>query len=663
MRRARPPRGGDASSGPAPNEAGAEGASTSLAASLFPSEQRRPAGWLGVAISVVAIGLFAITIYWAFSFGWSPIEQRAGHLMVALPLTFLLYPAIRGRGMERPTLVDWLLAGLACTAFALTILDERRITERIPYFDPVTNRDLIVGTACILAVFEATRRTVGMPIVWINLFFITYALTGPYWPGVLRHRGTSYESLIESVYLLPGGLFNFILGLMVTFIFVFLALGVFLRASRSDRIFTDIAFALAGHRRGGPAKVAIIGSAFMGMLSGSSIGNVATTGAMTITMMKQVGFRPHVAAAIEATASVGGVLTPPIMGATIFILAEFTGRPLIEILAYSTAPAILYYVSLYFYVDIEARRDGLSGLPRDTLPRMGEVLKRGGHVFVPIAVLIGFLLYGYTPFWAGASCVLVTIAVSWLRPSTRLTPRRLAIASEGATRVALTLSALSASAAIIYAVLTITGLLVKVSAIILAFSGGSLFIAIVLIALMSYVLGMSLPVPAAYVLIAALGAPALVELGLSLFAAHLVIFWFSQDSTLTPPICMTAFAAARIADAPPMRTGFRCVLMAKALYIIPFVFAFGSLLDPRVPEIVFDAVLLCVVFAAMPLAVEGYWNGPIGGVARVVIAAAAILAFVGTMGDMAEGWPAALAALATGAVGWALVRRQVPAEE
>ena len=657
MRRARPPADGDA-----PDSAGHEAPSRSLADDLFPSEQRRPDGWLGGAISLVAIGLFAITIYWAFSFGWSPIEQRGGHLMATLPLTFLLYPALRGRASPRPTAVDWLWAAVAVTAFALTILDEERITERIPYFDPVTTRDLIVGTACIAAVFEATRRTVGMAIVWINLFFITYALTGPYWPGVFRHRGTSYESLIESVYLLPGGLFNFILGLMATFIFVFLALGVFLRASRSDRIFTDIAFALAGHRRGGPAKVAIIGSAFMGMLSGSSIGNVATTGSMTIPMMKKVGFRPHVAAAIEAVASVGGVLTPPIMGATIFILVEFTGRPLVEVLAYSTAPAILYYVSLYFYVDIEARRDDLRGLPRDELPRMWQVLRSGGHVFVPIAVLIGFLLYGYTPFWAGASCVLVTIAVSYLRAETRLTPRRLALAAEGATRVALTLSALSASAAIIYAVLTITGLLVKVSAIILAFSGGSLFIAIVLIALMSYVLGMSLPVPAAYVLIAALGAPALVDLGLSLFAAHLIIFWFSQDSTLTPPICMTAFAAARIAGAPPMRTGFRCVLMAKALYIIPFVFAFGSLLSPRVPEIVFDALLLCILFAAMPLAIEGYWNRPIGLLARLLIAAAAILAFVGTMGGMAEGWPFALVALVIGGAGWTLARRQAPVE-
>ena len=620
---------------------------------LFPGDQRVLSGPLARVVTLASVGLFAVTMWWAFSFGWSPIEQRGGHLAVALPLTFLLYPAFRSRGSARPTWIDFAWAGLALAAFALTIADERRITERIPYFDPVTLKDMVLGTLCVVTVLEATRRTVGMPIVVIIGVFVLYALTGPSWPGVLQHRGTSYESLIESIYLLPGGMFNFILGLMATFIFVFLAFGVFLRATRGDAIFTDLAFALAGHRRGGPAKVAVVSSAFMGMLSGSSIGNVATTGAMSIPMMKRVGFRPYVAAAIETTASVGGVLTPPIMGATIFILAEFTGKPLVEILAYSTLPAILYFVSLYAYVDIKARRDEIEGLPRNELPRVRQVLAEGWHIFVPIGVLIGFLLAGYTPFWAGASCVLLTIAVSMLRERTRLPPRELVHAAEAATRVALTLSALSASAAIIYSVMTITGLLVKVSAIILAFSGGSLLVALILVALMSYVLGMGLPVPAAYVLIAALGAPALVDLGLSLFAAHLIIFWFAQDSTITPPVCMTAFVAARIADAPPMRTGWESVLMAKALYIIPFVFAFGSLLDTNVIEILHDFAWLFLMFLVLPAAVEGFWRRPLAPWERLALAALALGALCATFGTALEAWPFALiTGLAVAALGW-----------
>ena len=624
----------------------------------FPSGQRIFSGWLGWGVSLAAVGLFLVTLYWAFSIGWSPVEQRAGHLMVALPLTFLIYPAFRSSRSDLPSVPDCIWAIVAAGVFALTISQETRISERIPYYDEVTTMDIVLGTLAIVTVFEATRRTVGMAIIWINLFFIFYALTGPYWPGILRHRGTSLESLIESLYLLPGGLFNFILGIMVTFIFVFLALGVFLRLSRSDRIFTDLAFAAAGARRGGPAKVAIISSALMGMLSGSSIGNVATTGTMTIPMMKKVGFKPYVAAAIETTASVGGVITPPVMGATIYILAEFTGVPLVEILIYSALPAVLYFVSLYFYVDIKARRDGLSGLPKNELPKLGAVLREGGHVFIPIVALVGLLLIGYTPFWAGATSVLATMAISYLRRATALTPRRLVVAAEGATRLALTLSALSASAALIYAALTITGLLVKVSAIILTFSGGNLFLALILIAIMSYVLGMSLPVPAAYVLLATLGAPALMDMGLSIFAAHLIILWFSQDSTITPPVAMTAFAAARIADAPPMKTSYQAVVMAKPLYIIPFVFAFGSLLDPNPLEVIFDAVALAACFFAMPVAVEGYWNKKFAMTERIAIWPAVGLLLYATVGAMSAGWPFAIAGVALLFVTFRLARRE-----
>jgi TRAP transporter 4TM/12TM fusion protein len=621
---------------------------------FFPSGQRRPGGTFGLLTTIICSGLFLLTLLWAYDDPWNPYVQRAIHLMIMVSLAILLYP-IRKTGKDangnedlgRPGAFDILLAVVAVAAFAYTIWHGDRITERIPYFDEVTLADAVVGTLCVITIFEATRRTVGMSIVWLNAFFLLYAVSGPYWPGVFQHRGVDYVDLVESIYLLPGGIFNFITGLMATFIFVFLALGVFLRASRCDSVFTDIALSLAGSRRGGPAKVAVISSALMGMLSGSSIGNVVTTGAMTIPMMKKVGFRPYEAAAIETTASVGGVLTPPIMGATVFILAEFTGVELVTILAYSVIPAVLYFVSLYFYVDIKAGKRGLEGLTKDQLPVFWQVIKSGGHVFIPILVLIVLLVLGYTPFWAGASCVIATVFTSYLRKHTRITLRRIVIAMEASTRVTMTLSALGASAAIIYAVLTITGLLVKASSIILALAGGSLFIGIILIALMSYVLGMSLPVTAAYVLIASLGAPALEELGVSLFTAHLIILWFSQDSTITPPICMTAFVAARVADAPPMKTGFQSVLMAKALYIIPFVFAYGSLLDESVLEILFDAGALFILFAAMPMVVEGFWARKLRVLERILLGGSAVLGYVATIGPMADGWMWFVAALLT----------------
>ncbi|MBT6406095.1 MAG: TRAP transporter fused permease subunit, partial [Rhodospirillaceae bacterium] len=408
--------------------------------------------------------------------------------------------------------------------------------------------------------------------------------------------------------------------------------------SGGDRVFTNLALAVAGHRRGGPAKVAVISSAMMGTLSGSTVSNVVTTGSLTIPMMKRLGFKPYEAAAIETTASLGGALTPPLMGAGVFIMSSFAGVPLITILMYSIIPALLYFTSLYFYVDVKARKKGLSGLPRELLPKVWTVIRDGGHIFIPIFVLIYLLIEKWTPFLASSACVVGVFLISFVRKNTRMTPRKILIALEGATRVTMTVSALGASAALIYGVITVTGLLVKVTSIILAVAGGSLFIGIVLIALMSYVLGMGLPVTAAYVLIAALGSPALQDLGLPVLAAHLVIFWFSQDSTITPPICMTAFVGARIAKAPPMKTGWQCVLMAKALYIIPFVFAYGSLLDESWAEVFFDGMVLFLLFASMPLFVEGFYFQKISWGIRIPIGLAGVGFFMACIGPMTEGY-------------------------
>lgn len=624
----------------------------------FPREQAKPTGWLGLLITIAAAGLTIVTLYMAFEVTFGPIKTRALHLAVAIPLTFLLYPIMsrfQGRG---PTPVDYLLAAVSCAAFVWAIYSAERFELRDAYFEPVDTVDLVFGVIAILAVFEASRRTVGMTIVVLNLIFMAYAITGPIWPGLLAHKGTDFMRLIEHTYMLSDGLFNFIMGIMATFLFTFLTFGALLRVSGGDRVFTDFALALAGHRRGGPAKVAVISSALMGMLSGSTVSNVATTGAMTIPMMKRTGYKNYEAAAIESTASLGGALMPPLMGAGVFVMAAFTGVPLITIIQYSIVPALLYFTSIYFYVDVKARKKNLQGLPREELPELREVLVKGGHIFIPVFVLVGLLLMDFTPFYASSACAVMTIIVSWLRPETRLTPGKLVVAFEASTRVALTVSALSASAAIIYGVITITGLLVKVTSIILALSGGSLFVAIIFIALMSYVLGMGLPVTASYVLIAALGVSALGELGLPVLAAHLIIFWFSQDSTITPPICMTAFVAARIAEAPPMRTGWECVLIAKALYIIPFVFAYGSLLSDSIPEIAFDGVVLCMGFVLLPIVVEGFYARALTMVERLLLVTAAVGFFIASIGPMAAGWIWLVGAGVVAAVGMTMTMRQ-----
>jgi TRAP transporter 4TM/12TM fusion protein len=626
---------------------------------IFPIEQRRLRGWLGFAVTLISVIFTLGTLYMAFRVTFGPIPTRAGHLAFALPLIFLLYPAFK-RTNGGPTLFDYALAALAVVSFGWAVYSNDRFEQRFGFTGRVDTVDLVMGITAILVVFEATRRTVGMTIVWITVTFFVYALTGPYWPGLLQHRGRSLQAMIETLYVIPDGLFNFIMGIQATFLFTFLAFGAFLQVSGGDRLFTNFALALAGHRRGGPAKVAVISSALMGTLSGSTVSNVATTGTLTIPLMKRTGFAPHEAGAIESTASLGGALMPPIMGAGIFLMAAFTGIPLIQIMLYSIAPALLYYISLYFYIDIKARKKRLAGMRRDELPIMREVLKGGGHIILPVFALIYLLLVKYTPFFASSVAVVLVFLVSWLRRDTRMTLRKLVVALEASARIVITVSALSASAAIIFGVITATGLLVKMTSIILSITGGYLSVAMVFIAVMSYVLGMGLPVTASYVLIAALGAPALAELGIPLLAAHLIIFWFSQDSTITPPICMTAFVAARIAEAPPMQTGWQAVVMAKPLYIIPFVFAYGSLLDPSLVEILFDFGVLAGTFVLMPLSVEGYWGRPLTAVERMLYGLGSILFFLACIGPAADGLPWLAAAVAVTAGGLLLARRPAP---
>lgn len=616
---------------------------------LFPAEQRSVHGLLSLGITLGGVALALTTLYFAFTVTIGEVRTRSLHLFFTIPLALLLYPARRSSRSTSPTWLDATLALLAAGAFAWAFHQANAWLDRFVGYDEVPTVDFVFGILALLTIFETTRRTVGVTIVVLNLTFIAYALTGPHWPGVLEHGGMSARELVETMYMDAEGMFNFVTGIMATYLFTFLLFGVFLRATGGDRVFIDLAASLAGHRRGGPAKVAVVSSAMMGMLSGSSISNVSTTGTMTIPMMQRLGFRDYEAAAVETVASVGGGLMPPLMGTGVFIMASLTNIPLIDILLYSIAPAFLYFAAVYVYTDIKAAERNMQATPKDQLPRILPVLVEGGHIFLPIVVLIGLLLSGYTPFFASAACVVVTVAVSFLRKRTRLGPHELIVALEGGTRIALTLSGLLASAAIIYGVTVHTGLLTKVTSILLTYSGGSAVIGMFLIGAMSYVIGMGLPVTASYVIIAALGAPALQEMGVSVLAAHLVIFWFAQDSTITPPICMTAFVGARIAGADPMRTGWECIRIAKALYIIPFIFGFGSLLEPSLLEVGFDVVVALAMFMLLSAATIGFWRAPLTATTRILLGLTAIGLFMATVGPARDGlwWLLASAVPAT----------------
>jgi len=597
--------------------------------SLVPG-QREPGGWLQLVVRWAAIVLPALTILVAFTGWFDTMSRRAGHLAFTIPLILLLYPARRGTP-RRLGVLDGTLALAALTSFAWIILARDRIMWRLVYVDPLEWPDLLLGVTAILLVMEATRRTLGWTLVVLASLFIVYALAGPLMPGVFEHKGVPFTLLVEHLYLVPEGLFNMVTGVMATYLLVFLTFGTFLRMGGGERIFTDITTIAAGRWTGGPAKAAVVGSTLMGMVSGSTIANVVTTGTITIPLMKRNGFKPYEAAAIETAAGTGGAITPPVMGAGVFIMAEISGIPLLRILAYSVLPALLYFFSIWIYIDVKARKRGLGSVRTETgAPGLMPTLGRAAHLLAPLFVLVYMLVRDFSPFYASAVSVLALVATSMVRAETRMGWRRILLALESTTRGALVLSATTAIAALIVGVITVTGLMLKVTSAMVALAGGSLFVGLVITALISSILGMGLPITSSYIIVSTLGAPALTELGLSLLAAHLVIFWFAQSATITPPVCMTAFVAAQIAGAPPMRTGFEAFRVAKALYLVPLMFAYSNLISGDWAAMAFDATAGMLWLAMFPLATEGYYVGRMGMGGRFAAAAAGAAFFVST---------------------------------
>jgi TRAP transporter 4TM/12TM fusion protein len=588
-----------------------------------PAEVETPLpGWIGMAARFAGVALPILTLWCAFSGWWDAMVRAAGHLMVTVPLVFLYYPARPRR--PRATRGDLAWTAVSLVAFGWIVVSQERLMWRMVYVDPLSLPDLLLGIAAVVVVLEATRRIIGWALVVTTLVFLVYALAGPVMPGPLAHQGVAIPLLIDHLYLVPEGLFNVITGIMATYLFTFLLFASLLSAAGGDRLIMELATSMGGRFVGGSAKVAVLASALMGTVSGSTTANAITTGSITIPLMIRSGFQRIHAAAIETAAGVGGAIMPPVMGAGVFIMAELTGIPLITILTYSVLPAILYFGSIYAYVHFKAVKAGMKPTGGAGLPAIRATLVQGAHLAIPLMLLIWTLVQGFSPFYASSLSVVVLIAVSYVRRATRLTPSRIAAAFQATTRGALMLTVTSACAAIVMGVITSTGLMLKITSLTLALSQGSLFICLLLVAVIAFVVGMGLPVTMSYILVSTLAAPALADLGTSLLAAHLVIFWFSQDATITPPLCTTAFVCANIAGSPPMRTGWESFRVAKALYIVPMLFVYSHLLSGNVPLMIFDAAAAMAALVLLPAIMEGYLAGPLTTLARVLLGVAAV---------------------------------------
>ena len=533
-------------------------------------------GWPKKIIAAIAITFSVFQLYTAI-FGVLDAQlQRAIHLGFGLALAYLLYPFRRAWTRDHyfhP--IDIVFAVLGAATPAYLVIQYRELITRAGTVSPV---DTVVGGLGILLVIEATRRVVGLPMVTVVLAFIAYAFLGPYMPGVLAHRGLTPEQLIGHLYFTTEGIFGIPLGVSSTFIFLFILFGAYLESTGLGKFFIDLANAVAGWASGGPAKVAVLSSGLMGTVSGSSVANVVGTGSLTIPMMKKLGYNANFAGAVEAAASTGGQLMPPVMGAAAFLMAEFVGVPYIDVVKAAAIPALLYFTGVWLGVHFEAKRKKLKGIPRAELPNPLTLLKERGHLAIPLVVIVYLLVAGYTPMRAALVAIFLSIICAMLRKSTRMKPIEIGYGLERGAKGVLGVLVACASAGIIIGVVTKTGVGLRLASGLIDLAGGMLLPAMFFTMITAIVLGMGVPTTANYVITSTIAAPALEQMGVPVLAAHMFVFYFGIIADVTPPVALAAYAGAGISGGNALKTGVHASKLAIAAFIIPYVFVLSPVL-------------------------------------------------------------------------------------
>jgi len=580
-------------------------------------------------IFLTAISLSFFQLYTAAFGVFTAMIQRSIHLSMVLVLIFLLWPSGRQKGgvAKKVSLLDLSLVGLSLAMSIYMWVTFADLPFRI---GNASTSDLIFGIIALGVVIEATRRVTGWGMPIIACIFLLYPFVGKYLPGAFGHSGYSLRRLISQVYLTTDGIYGAPLGIVATFVAMFILFGAFLQETGGGKVFVDFAFALAGKRRGGPAKVAVLSSGLMGMISGSPVANVATTGTFTIPLMKQLGYKPHVAGAIEAAASTGGSIMPPIMGAGAFVMSEMTGIPYAEICIAAFLPAVLYFTACYFFVDFEAARTGMKGMKKEDLPDLKKIIVKGGYVFIVMGVLIYLLIVTMASpmkaaFWS--SVVLLGLSIIWISADQRITWKTFFVALEKGARGMLLVSAACATAGVIVAVISLTGVGLAISSLLVGMGENSLMLTLILTMLVSIVMGMGLPPTAAYIILAVLTAPALVKLGLPVIVAHLFVFYYTCFSPITPPVALAAYTGAGIAGSNPMQTGFTAWRIGLVAFLIPMFMVFNqSLLLMGVWwQIGVTVVTGFLGVCALAAAVTGWFLNYLNMLQRMVSLTAAVL--------------------------------------
>jgi len=611
-------------------------------------------GWAGRAVSFVLVAL-SLYQYYTAGFGVPPEHwHNAIYLGAVLALIFVLFGAGRtGRPGIIPRLggvpvTDWLLAAASVAVVLYLPLDFDQLTFRIGV--PNTP-DLVMGSILIVLILEATRRSMGIVLPIIVIVFMLYGLFGYLVPGVLAHPGASFGNFISQLYMTQEGIFGIPLKVVATFVFHFVLFGVIATKMGLGQFFIDIATVAAGRYPGGPAKVSVLSSAFFGTISGSSIANTVTTGSLTIPAMMKIGYRGTFAGAVEAAASAGGQITPPIMGAAAFIMTEFLGVPYTTIIIAAIVPATMHYLGVLVQVHLEAKRTGIRGMDESDLPRLWPTIARGWPTVIPLIILVGTIIQGYTPYLAAFNGITACIVIGLINPMNRMTLRDLWDAFETGAKYALAVGIAAAAVGIVVGVITLTGAAFRLSFMVTQAAGNlaasihpifallpvelaslkgiTLFLTLLFVALTCIAMGAGIPTTALYIVLAAIAAPAVEQLGVPPIAAHLFIFYYGLLADLTPPVCVAAYAAAGIAGANPFKTGLTAFRLGSAKALVPFVFAYSPAMLIVAPGFTIGEFLLVTVscaigVCALGVALTGYAFAPMGWPSRAPLLAASL---------------------------------------
>lgn len=526
--------------------------------------------------------------------------HRGIYIIITYILVFLLYKS-KSRLMR---VIDYILIFLSISTIGYWMLNFEVINYRTGAETPV---DMAVAVVGVLIGIELARRVVGMAFVIIGILLLIYGVYGPYAPDLFAHPGDTFPCLCTTIFYKSDGVFGIMANVLATYVLLFVLFGAFLKKSGAQKFFIDFPLALVGHKIGGPGKVAVVASGLFGSISGSAIANTVSTGAFTIPMMKKAGFKPHIAGAIEPAASIGGMFMPPIMGAGGFIMAELTGLPYSRIMLVALFPALLYFFSVFVVVHYEAKKHNIVG-ERYQYGAL-EILRKQWFYALPLIVITVFMLYGFSAGYSAILGIVSCLVISWFRKETRIGIKRFIEASRDGAESSLKIGATVGVIGIIIGVLTFTGLVLTFADVVIQLAHGNLFLTILLIALASLVLGMGVPVTAAYLITAVVAVPALTHIGVNDIAAHMIVYWLSQDSNITPPVCIAAFAGATIAGANMWRTAFSAFKFAKFLYVGPFLFGYvpGFSLQGDTMDIIKVFILIIIGTYLFAYIMSGIW--------------------------------------------------------